>query len=199
MKAFCTAISFIVFIIYPFLIYFGVAHLEPKVIAAILILFLFLRIVALKSSDGSKLQQAFPILGTIGACYILVILSNSQKILLLQPVFINLVFLFIFGITLYRPPSIIERYARLRKSDLPPIAINYCRKVTVVWCIFFVINGSIAFLLAAAGSLSFWAVYTGFVSYILIGLLMGIEFCYRKIVKVPQFEQFDLQQTNENN
>jgi 3-hydroxymyristoyl/3-hydroxydecanoyl-(acyl carrier protein) dehydratase len=64
----------------------------------------------------------------------------------------------------------------------------YCRKVTYVWCGFFIINGSIAAWTVFSGSDALWSVYNGGISYILIGTLFAGEFMVRKMVqkKMPQ-------------
>jgi hypothetical protein len=43
-----------------------------------------------------------------------------------------------------------------------------------------VVNGVLAGILAVTGPLSLWAVYTGFVSYLLIGLVFTGEFIVRR-------------------
>ena len=87
--------------------------------------------------------------------------------------------LFVFGRTLLHPPTLVERFALLQKPELTPVEIAYCRKVTQLWCFFFVVNGLIAAVLASAGSLKVWTLYTGFISYLLIGVVMSGEYLYR--------------------
>ena len=45
----------------------------------------------------------------------------------------------------------VESLARLQRADLTDSETLYCRRVTVVWCVFFVGNASIAALLALFG------------------------------------------------
>jgi uncharacterized membrane protein len=97
----------------------------------------------------------------------------------LYPVLINIIMLIIFGYSLITPPSIIERIARLREPDLPPIAIIYTRRVTQIWCVFFVINGSIALGTVFWASPAIWSLYNGVISYIFMGLLFGGEYLVR--------------------
>jgi acyl-coenzyme A synthetase/AMP-(fatty) acid ligase/3-hydroxymyristoyl/3-hydroxydecanoyl-(acyl carrier protein) dehydratase len=56
----------------------------------------------------------------------------------------------------------------------------YCRKVTVVWCVFFIFNGGIAAAVVFFASDALWSLYTGGISYILIGILFGGELMVRK-------------------
>ena len=76
----------------------------------------------------------------------------------------------------------IERLARLQHPDLPPEGVAYTRRVTQIWCGFFALNGSLAALLVLLEQYRWWAVYTGIIAYILMGILMGGEFAYRKWV-----------------
>lgn len=73
----------------------------------------------------------------------------------------------------------VERLARLREPDLPLVAVAYTRRVTQVWCVFFIINGALAFATAVWASDAVWSLYTGVIAYILMGLLFGAEFLFR--------------------
>ena len=66
--------------------------------------------------------------------------------------------------------------------DLPPEGVRHTRRVTQIWCGFFVFNGITAAVLALWQHYDWWAVYTGIVSYILMGLLFAGEWIYRKLV-----------------
>jgi uncharacterized membrane protein/3-hydroxymyristoyl/3-hydroxydecanoyl-(acyl carrier protein) dehydratase len=104
--------------------------------------------------------------------------ANSELALLSGPVLINLALLCVFGASLARQP-VIERFARVQVEDLSPDEVAYCRRVTQVWCAFFLCNGLIALALALRGNLEWWAAYTGLVAYGLIGLLLAVEYVYR--------------------
>jgi uncharacterized membrane protein len=80
---------------------------------------------------------------------------------------------------LFSPPPIIERFARLQHPNLPASGIQYTRKVTLVWSLFFLINGCIALGTALWCSFAWWSLYNGFISYLLMALLMGIEYIVR--------------------
>ena len=100
----------------------------------------------------------------------------------------NLLFLAAFGFTLLRPPSMIFRFAliqdkSIRGSPAEKKIAAYCGKVTIVWMVFFVINGSAAAWTIFFGSDALWAVYNGGVSYIMIGLLFTGEYIIRKKVQ----------------
>lgn len=96
------------------------------------------------------------------------------------PVAVNAVMLAVFATSLWRGPPVIERLARLREPDLPASGVRYTRRVTQVWCLFFVINGSIAAWTACYADLSTWSLYNGVISYVLMGLMFAGEWCCRR-------------------
>jgi uncharacterized membrane protein len=104
---------------------------------------------------------------------------SSQKLMLYCPVIVSLTLLCIFAHTLIYTPSIIERIARLRYSDLPGDAVSYCRKVTIVWCSFFIFNAAVALQSIYSGSTHWWALYNGILSYVIIAALIGGEIIFR--------------------
>lgn len=88
----------------------------------------------------------------------------------------------VFGGSLFAKQSVIERLARLQNPDLPPEGIRYTRKVTQIWCVFFILNALAAAVLVWAEQYEWWAFYTGIISYVLMGMLLGGEWLYRKMV-----------------
>jgi uncharacterized membrane protein len=89
----------------------------------------------------------------------------------------------LFGYSLISPPSIIERIARLKEPNLPPAAIHYTRRVTQVWCGFFVINACISLATIFWTTPLIWSLYNGVIAYILMGLLFAGEYFIRKQFK----------------
>lgn len=178
------------FITYPILIYFGLQQFEPRIIAMVFLAVVCLRMAFMKGKLSRNKQQWVPWLFVmcIGILPVLYYL-NSEKFLLVIPCVISTFFFCFFGLTLLRPPTVVERMARLEFPDLPLVAIAYCRNVTIVWCTFFLLNGCISLWTVFQEKLAYWTVYNGFISYIAMGVLFAIEFCYRRIIKEPQFKQ----------
>ena len=75
--------------------------------------------------------------------------------------------------------SVIEKLARLKEPDLPAAGRRYCRRLTLVWCAFFVLNGLIAFDSAGNRTEVWWALYNGLIAYVLIGCLFAGEWLIR--------------------
>jgi len=109
----------------------------------------------------------------------LTLLTNQSLPAKFYPVAVNLGLLAMFFHSLMHPPTVAERMARLREPSLPPAAVTYTRRVTQVWCAFFLMNGGIAAWLAVAGSDADWALYCGGIAYVLAGLLVAVEYLVR--------------------
>lgn len=116
------------------------------------------------------------------------LIAKSEVPLKYYPVLVNAVALSIFAWSLFRPPPIVERIARLRDRAFPEAAVPYVRGVTKAWCIFFVVNGTIAFLTAIAADPMIWAIYNGIVAYALIGLMFIGERLVRRHVMARHHE-----------
>jgi uncharacterized membrane protein/acyl-coenzyme A synthetase/AMP-(fatty) acid ligase len=187
---------FIAAALYPALIfYFLVIRKTPIRLFSIFVIG-FALLVFITGTSGGKKTKGFSffwnsilLLGLGGLCLII----NSAIILKLYPLLINILFLTTFGGTLFSPPSMIFRFATMQDKSIKG-SLNekriaaYCRKVTYVWCGFFIINGSIAAWTIFSGSDTLWSVYNGGISYILIGTLFAGEFMVRKMVqkKMPK-------------
>lgn len=159
---------------YPLLIWFGHGKVEPRWLACVLLLAALTRLPTLKISRFAR--------WTVAGVMLLVAVAVWGNVLLplkMYPVLVNAAMLAAFGYSLASPPSMVERLARMREPDLPEVAIAYTRRVTQIWCAFFILNGAIAFATALWASDAVWSIYTGVISYILMGLLFGIEFLFR--------------------
>ena len=99
---------------------------------------------------------------------------------MLYPVFMSLGALLIFAMTLLKPPSMIERFARITQADLPESGVIWTRKVTMLWCGFFSLNACVALFTVFYADLWLWTLYNGLISYLLMGTLLLGEFIFRK-------------------
>lgn len=116
----------------------------------------------------------------VGIGYCMVVAWRNELVSLrLYPVIVNAVMLLIFAWSLYAPPTIVERLARLQDPDLPAAGVLYTRQVTKVWCVFFIINGGLALITALWCSLTVWSWYNGLIAYLLMGMLMAGEYWVR--------------------
>jgi uncharacterized membrane protein len=114
------------------------------------------------------------------------LLTNQSLPAKLYPVVVNAGLLAIFANSLVKPPSAVERIARIREPQLPAEAVAYTRKVTMVWCGYFLMNGGIAAWLAVTGTDQQWTLYCGGIAYVLAGLLFAGEFLVRQSLRWNQ-------------
>ena len=83
--------------------------------------------------------------------------------------------------SLLKRPTVIERIATIEyKGALPTSVANYCRRLTVIWVFFFLVNGMIAIWTVVAGTKEIWAWYNGVISYVCIASLFFGERIVRK-------------------
>lgn len=99
------------------------------------------------------------------------------------PVAVNLGLLASFGWSLWQGPPVVERLARLREPELPPHAVRYTRRVTQVWCVFFIVNAGLSLATALWCSQAVWALYNGAIAYGLMGTLFAVEWWVRRRVR----------------
>jgi uncharacterized membrane protein len=162
---------------YPLGIWLLNGSLQPKHLAVVLAL-----VGAMRLSVGGKGTWrwlglvAFALAGWAA-------LTNQAWPLRWYPVAVNAFLLALFGVSLVSGQSLVERLARLKQPHLPPHAVAYTRAVTQVWCLFFVLNGSIAAATVLFGTEAQWALYNGAVAYGLMGLVAGVEYCVRRRVQ----------------
>ncbi len=185
MKTALTALIAIALLLYPVVVYWGLLHFEVRYVALLLLALLLIRVISLKKLTTKKVVSIMPVFVTIGLVSVVVVVSNNRTILLLNPVLVNVALLASFGFSLFRGPSMIERFARLQVDELAPAGVRYCRKVTIIWCVFFVLNGTLALWTVLYASLEVWTLYNGLLSYVFIGILFGLEWLYRKLKIEP--------------
>jgi uncharacterized membrane protein len=101
----------------------------------------------------------------------------------LYPVFMNAVLLATFAISLVRPPTVVERFARAMEPDLPEEGVRYTRTVTEVWVAFFALNGAIALWTVVQPGWDAWLIYNGAIAYVAAGMLFAGEYLVRLRVK----------------
>jgi uncharacterized membrane protein len=119
----------------------------------------------------------------VAALELLASLWSPTQATRLYPVFMNAMMFVTFAATLWNPPSMIERFARVLEPGLDPRAISYTRTVTQVWLGFFMLNAGIALWTALAGTQAQWALYNGAICYVLAGLLFAGEWLVRQRVR----------------
>jgi uncharacterized membrane protein len=165
-------------LVYPLAIWLGQDRIEPRVLATLLLLVSLTRLQTLKVNPAWRWWAGGTLLLLVCALW-----ANAVLPLKLYPVLVNSALLGMFAYSLMVPPTIIERWARLREPQLSAPAVLYTRRVTQVWCLFFAVNGAIALVTALWSSAAVWTLYNGFIAYLLMGLLFAGEYCLRQRFK----------------
>ncbi|MDE6719736.1 MAG: AMP-binding protein [Treponemataceae bacterium] len=128
---------------------------------------------------------------------ILCFVANSSLFLKLYPVAVCATFLFFFATSLVSPPPIVFRFATMQdksilKSPYKTRVENYCKKVTIIWCAFFVLNIAAAIYTAFFCSEKIWSIYNGGISYLIMGMIFAIEFFVRMKVNKKMQNYFSI-------
>jgi uncharacterized membrane protein len=173
-----------VLVLYPVLVYVGISRLGPSAVAVLLIAVCLLRLLVLRIRGDRTLAARQTALITAGGILLATasLVFGKPNAMLYYPVLVNASLCLLFSWTLISPPSAIERLARLREPDLSAAGVRYTRRVTIAWVIFFVGNGAVALYTATLTPLATWALYNGFIAYLLIGTMFGAEFLVRSVV-----------------
>ena len=164
--------------LYPILIYFGLKFLDPRWVSFMMIVLIGLRLLVHKLPPRTGIALVFALFVATG----FTLLTGSEYGLLYYPVLMNAVLFILFIYSWFRPPTVIETIARIQEPELPPAGVIYTRKVTLVWSVFFIINGCCA-AISTTLSNEYWALYNGFIAYILMGVLFVGEWLVRRRVK----------------
>lgn len=173
------------------MVYFGLQVFQPRllyVLVGVLLLARFLaRLPSLESRGRVRALMPFLVAAPVVAAGAI---SNSELLFLLLPGCVTVALAGVFIYSLFRPPSMIETFARMSMPDLAERDVRYCRRVTAVWSVFFLLNSLVIFGLSEAvqdhtpllglSPRFLWTLYAGIISYLLIGLLFAGEYLYRK-------------------
>jgi len=169
---------------WPFVVWFGLAHNSLHWLLPLMALMLLAR---LQQARQALAPLRFVTRGVACMGIALCIASwllKTHQLLLFYPVAVNAIMLAAFGGSLWTSMPLVERLARLRDPALPQAAVRYTRRVTQVWCGFFILNGATALFTALHGDMRLWSAWNGMIAYLLMGLLMAGEWLVRlRVIK----------------
>ncbi len=170
----------VVQIAYPLLTLAVGTALGPRAAAAALLVVVLPGLLRMAFRPAERSPLSLGLGAGMVALLLAAVFVGSAGFILAYPSFVNAVFLLQFASTLVHGPPFVERLARLQVSDLTRAESRYCRSVTLAWCGFFILNGSLATALAVLAPRPWWAIYTGVISYILVGVVFSVEYLVRK-------------------
>ena len=163
---------------YPFIVLL-LTDVSSTLTVALLALLGSVRVASMRSV---KIRLRLAIGATLIAFCGLAWFAADFGLVKLYPVIVSLVGMTFSIWTLAHPPSAAERFAKAWNpaEHFDERKRSYTRRVTQAWAGFFLVNGIIAAYTAVGASTETWAVYNGFVSYLLIGILFGGEYAVRR-------------------
>jgi uncharacterized membrane protein len=166
---------------YPALIYLALGFASPRRVALCALALLAARLAFVAPerlaayARVARLPAAAFAGGTLASA-----LWNDAASLLLVPALVSFGLLLSFALSFLQHETVVETFARNQIGALDPEERTYCRRVTAAWCFFFLANGVVVAQLALTEAKEAWALYTGCLSYVLMGLLFAFEFVYRQ-------------------
>ena len=161
---------------YPLLVYFGLSRLPPAVFVLFGIFLIVLRLAGMKTHLRPIWLSGFLVILFLSGAY----LSAPLLAVKVYPVLVSLSIAAIFAASLFFPPPLVERIARMSEPNLPEPAIRYTRVVTEVWIAVLVLNAGISLATAVWGTMQQWTLWNGLLSYALIGAVFAVEWLMRK-------------------
>ena len=168
-------------ILYPLLAALGVRHVGPNwVILGLLALIALRALPALRAKVPGGLTWG---LLFVAGAVALVALIDRELSVRLYPALMSAAMLLTFAQTIWRPPSMIERFARLINPNLDEEGVRYARNVTLIWCAFFVANCAMGVWTALYADWPLWTLYNGLIAYIGIGILFFGEVLVRPLFR----------------
>lgn len=218
MKKFLKALFYVIAAVYPVLVFtlLVVFKVETKILSLVIVAlaaaFFLSATGSKKTSEKKGALDWKPLLSSalFLAAGLFCFFTGKEFFLKLYSVVINATLLVVFGSTLFLEPTIIFRFATLSDKSIAGSSYEnqvklYCKKVTIVWCCFFILNGTTAALttfadklfgLSAEEARRVWALYNGGISYVLMGTLFVVEFIIRKLVDRKMIKAYPITKFN---
>ena len=220
MKKILRALFYVIAAVYPILVFslLVIFKVDTKILSLCVIAMAAAFFLSATGSrkTGNKNEKAGldwkPFLSSVlfFAAGLFCFITGKEFFLKLYPVVISATFLFVFGSTLFFEPNMIFRFATLADKSILGSSFEqqvkrYCKKVTIVWCCFFIFNGTMAvcttfsdvfFGLSPEAARNVWAIYNGGISYVLMGTLFVVEFIIRKLVDRKMIKLYPITKFN---
>lgn len=127
-----------------------------------------------------KLKPLAPIFFML--CIIFLFYIKRFAVLKFYPPICNL---FIFGVffgSLFTKETVIQKFAKACQGELKKTTLDYTRKVTYIWCLFTFLNFLISVWTIFLSD-NIWMIYNGFISYMLVGIVFGVEYIVRTVLR----------------
>jgi uncharacterized membrane protein len=163
---------------YPFAVFLMLDRVPPGAVVVAALALVAGRLVALRR--GKTARALLPALAAVFVATAVAGAIDSRLAALVYPVLMSLGMAAAFGLSLARPPSLVECFAALTEPQPSPAAQAYMRRVSLVWCMFLLGNAGVSAATAWWGDLGLWALYNGLISYLLMACLFAVEYAVRR-------------------
>lgn len=173
---FARFIVLVLFMIYPFIVYFGIKVLPPSFFGLLLVGILAIRFGVLLPDERKIL---LPMLLGLLVYAISTVVLDSASMLLFYPVLVNFILCTVFANSLRHEESILLRIVLARGVAISEYTPRYLYRLTAIWACFFVVNGIIS-LWTVTLTMEAWILYNGLISYFIIAILFGGELLFRR-------------------
>ena len=160
----------VVSVIYPFVLFFA-GDFAFWVIWALAVLWIA------RGAYSSGFERRLSALAA--GFFIVCMIFRGGFLAYLYPVLVSLAFLAFFAFSL-KNEAVITKIAKLKEPNLDEKGVIYTRNLTKIWCAFFVFNAVLSLALALIDDKLYWSVYSGVISYALMGALFFGEILFRK-------------------
>ena len=173
-------------IAYPFLVYFGIQKFNASIFALVILIALGIRAYSSRTLLNVWQIASLIILATYS---IITALLNSQMMLLFYPVAASISVACVFFISLKDGQPLLEKVAERMGEIITKSAHHYLYWLTAAWGMLLIVNGAVAAYTALYLTLKQWALYNGFLSYVLLGSFFMIELVFRHFYKKHKIKQ----------
>lgn len=165
---------------FPLAVWLGHGRVPDRILAALLLALLALRVAAAAVVRRSRLLAAAVAALGAGALACGLIPWPGRVPVRYYPVVVSGAIAAAFLASLATSRPLVERIARLTEPVLPPQGIAYCRRLTWFWAGLLAANAAVAFATARWGTLALWTLYNGLVSYLILGAAGLGEYLLRR-------------------
>lgn len=200
MKTSFKIIGTILIVLYPVFVFLClvVFHLPISIMAMGMLILAALYFSG--SSKGGKNKWSTICLAVIA---IVVLITKSEVVLKFYPICITLVFLVWFGGSLLKGDPIVVKFATMMDKTInvhpaKKAIYRYCRNVTIVWVVWFILSEAMNVYLTFWGTTQMWAIFNAGISYIFQGGIFVIEFIVRYFVNKRLAMTYTLWETTED-
>jgi len=128
----------------------------------------------------SKIIKLTKVLAPFIGMFIVIGLFHYTDLIFFKyyPPVVNFAFFAVFFSSLFKEKTIIQKIALAAEPDADENVMQYTKKLTYIWSAFMFLNFLIS-LLSVFMSKKIWAIYNGFISYLLVGMFFAIEYVIR--------------------